>query len=332
MKSIFLGGTKHIPIVYDADTLTYLREAAGLCDTIFSKKDVLEAPESFADTEFIFSTWGMPTFSEEEIKACFPRLRAVFYAAGSVQSFARPFLGCGVHVFSAWAANAVPVAEYTLAEILLAGKGFYSNSHLMSQGKVKEAQAIREVFPGNYRKKVGLIGVGMIGSLVAKHLARFDLEVLAFDPFLSQERSEALGVKLCSLDELFSSCTVVSNHLANNAETQKMLNYSHFSKMLPYATFLNTGRGAQVVEEDLAKALSERPDLTAVLDVTFPEPPEEGHPFYTLPNCFLTSHIAGSLGPETCRMAAYMVREFERFTSGEPCEYEVTLKMLETMA
>ena len=68
MRSVFLGSTKHIPIVYDADTLAYLRENAGLCDTIFSKKDVLEAPERFADTEFIFSTWGMPSFTEEEIK------------------------------------------------------------------------------------------------------------------------------------------------------------------------------------------------------------------------------------------------------------------------
>ena len=327
MKSIFLGSTKHIPTVYDEDTRAYLKGFADICETIFSREDVLADPERFADTEFIFSTWGMPRFSEEEITLCFPKLRAVFYAAGTVQSFARPFLNCGVHVFSAWAANAVPVAEYALSQILLAGKGFYTHSALMSGGNVAEAQAIREVFPGNYRKKVGLIGVGMIGSLVAKHLQRFDLEVLAFDPFLTKERARELGVTPCSLDELFSTCTVVSNHLANNAETQKMLNYSHFSKMLPYATFLNTGRGAQVVEEDLAKVLSERPDLTAVLDVTFPEPPEEGHPFYTLPNCFLTSHIAGSLGPETCRMAAYMVREFDRFTSGEPFEYEVTLKM-----
>ena len=123
MKSIFLGGTKHIPIVYDADTLTYLREAAGLCDTIFSKKEVLEAPESFADTEFIFSTWGMPSFSEEEIKSCFPRLRAIFYAAGTVQSFARPFLHCGVKVFSAWMANAVPVAEGVEQPVAVASSG-----------------------------------------------------------------------------------------------------------------------------------------------------------------------------------------------------------------
>ena len=153
MRSIFLGSTKHIPTVYDADITAYLRGMARLCDTVYSQRDVLENPSQFADTEFIFSTCGMPKFSEEEIKTCFPKLRAVFYAAGTVKSFARPFLACGVHVFSAWAANAVPVAEYTLSQILLAGKGFYTHSSLMSRGSVKEAQALRDAFPGNFRQK-----------------------------------------------------------------------------------------------------------------------------------------------------------------------------------
>jgi phosphoglycerate dehydrogenase-like enzyme len=139
-------------------------------------------------------------------------------------------------------------------------------------------------------------------------------------------------VALCSLDQLFSSCTVVSNHLANNAETRGMLKYEHFSAMPPYATFLNTGRGAQVVEEDLVRALTERKDLTAVLDVTDPEPSPLDHPFYTLPNCFLTPHIAGSLGGEVVRMAEYMVDEYTAWTEGRPVRYDVTLKMLETMA
>jgi len=73
--------------------------------------------------------------------------------------------------------------------------------------------------------------------------------------------------------------------------------------MRPYATFINTGRGAQVVEEALADVLRSRPDLTAVLDVTWPEPPVAGHPFYSLPNCVLTPHIAGSSGDEVHRMS-----------------------------
>ena len=111
-----------------------------------------------------------------------------------------------------------------------------------------------------------------------------------------------------------------------------MLRYEHFSVMPPYATFLNTGRGAQVVEEDLVRVLIERGDLTAVLDVTHPEPSPAGHPFYSLPNCFMTPHIAGSMGGEVVRMAEYMVDEYEALIAGRPVRYEVTLKMLETMA
>ena len=87
-----------------------------------------------------------------------------------------------------------------------------------------------------------------------------------------------------------------------------------------------------MVEDDLVDALREREDLTALLDVTYPEPPEEGHPFYSLPNCILTPHIAGSMGNETQRMAEYMAEEWERYTKGEPVRYEVTEAMLATMA
>ena len=73
-------------------------------------------------------------------------------------------------------------------------------------------------------------------------------------------------------------------------------------------------------------------DVTAILDVTYPEPPAEGHAFYSLPNCFLTPHIAGSLVNETHRMAEYIIEEYRRFISGEKCLYEVSEKMLETMA
>ena len=111
-----------------------------------------------------------------------------------------------------------------------------------------------------------------------------------------------------------------------------MLKGVHFASMLPYATFLNTGRGAQVVEQELVQVLIARPDLTAILDVTFPEPPVEGSPLYTLPNCILTPHIAGSLGNEVRRMGAYMMAEYDNFRQNKPCQYEVTPEMLKTMA
>lgn len=329
MRAIFLCNKKsNVDKVY-AESFDQL---IAVCRNVYTSADVISSPQDFSEVEYIFSTWGMPVMSEDEIKKCFPSLKCVFYAAGSVQAFARPFLACGVKVFSAWAANAVPVIEYTLAQIILANKGFFAHSREMKAGNREASKIMRDGYPGNYGESVGIIGVGMIGSGVAERLKGYKLKVKAFDPFLSNERADALGVKKCSLDELFATCRVVSNHMANNAETRGMLDYSYFSKMMPYSTFINTGRGAQVVERDLVQVLNERPDVTAILDVTYPEPPEKGHQFYTLPNCILTPHIAGSLCNETHRMADYIIEEYERYINGETCLYEVTEKMLETMA
>ena len=135
-----------------------------------------------------------------------------------------------------------------------------------------------------------------------------------------------------SLEEAFKTAFVISNHLPNRDDNIGVINRTHFESMRYGATFINTGRGAQVVEAELVEILRQRPDLTALLDVTDPEPPEEGHAFYSLPNCILTPHIAGSMGNETHRMAEYMAEEWERYTKGQPTRYEVTEAMLATMA
>ena len=333
MKAIFIcNNTDNMFRVYDTETVGELYELTGIENKIYTKNDVLNNPSDFSDTELIFSTWGMPVFTEEEIKKYLPSLRCVFYGAGSVQYFARPFLKFGVKVFSAWAANAVPVAEMTVAEIILANKGFYLTNRLYHEKGNKTAKEAFAKCRGNYGETVGIIGAGMIGRLVIQMLKAYTLNVAVFDPFLPDEKAKALGVEKCSLSELFEKSFVVSNHLANNEQTKGMLNYSLFSKMRENAVFINTGRGAQVVEDDLVRVLNERPDLTAVLDVTFPEPPVDGHPFYTLPNCLLTPHIAGSAGDEVARMGLYMLGECKAYLSGEPCKYEVSEKMLETMA
>ena len=333
MKTIFYNKTSaKIEEVYPQNVIIELRKLSDIDMTVYSKEDVLTSGGKFADVEYIFSTWDFEPMSEEEIRKHLPSLKAIFYSAGTVQYFAKPFLNCGIKVFSAWAANAVPVAEYTVAQIILANKGYYLSAPIVKSKHYNEARNFFLNYPGNFNVKIGIIGAGMIGKLVIQMLKAYRMDVLVFDPFLSDEKALELGVKKVELSELFSTCHVVSNHLANNAQTQGMLNRTHFAAMLPYATFLNTGRGAQIVEEDLIAVLRERSDLVAVLDVTNPEPPLEDSPFYTLPNCILTPHIAGSCGFEKYRMAEYMLEEYRNYTAGIPCKYEVTLKMLETMA
>jgi len=332
-KAIFLCDTPDVIYrVFDRATKAQIAALCDLEEGVFSKADLLADPRRFCEVELVFSGWGMPTLCEEEIRSCLPRLECLFYAAGSVQVFARPFLACGVRVFSAWAANAIPVAEFTVAQIILANKGYFLSSRVYHKSGRAAADKVFSRCRGNYGETVGIIGAGMIGKLVINMLKSYRLRVLVFDPFLPDSTAEELGVEKCDLPRLFGECFTVSNHLANNAQTRGMLDYSLFSLMRENAVFINTGRGAQVVEDDLVRILREREDITALLDVTYPEPPVEGHPFYTLENCLLTPHIAGSAGDEVCRMAEYMLAECKAYLCDEPCRYEVSEKMLETMA
>ncbi len=299
---------------------------------VFNKAKILEDPEAFRDVTEIFSTWGMPRFTEDEIARCFPNLKCVYYGAGSVQGFARDFLNRGVRVFSAWAANAVPVAEFTVAEIVLCMKGFFHTVAPYSAGRLSESSANRGRSIGNYDYRVGILGAGMVGREVIRLLKNYECRILVFDPFLPEEKAAALGVTKASLDEIFSSCEVVSNHLANNAQTRGMLRGEHFAKMMKNCFFINTGRGAQIVESEMTDVLAARPDLTVFLDVTDPEPPVKDSPLNTLPNVIMTPHIAGSLGREVKRMGVYMAEESERVAAGEPARWEVSLEMLKTMA
>ena len=332
MKIALLGGnTAKFNLVFSEDVMNKLKEYGEVSSELISKDNIESHKDFLAECEVAFATWGMIRLNEDEIKKYMPKLKFVFYAAGTVQYFAKPFLNCGVKVFSAFAANAVPVAEYTVSQILLASKGFY-------QGAKRYRLALPASFmhtqksKGNFDIKVGLAGLGCIGSMVAERLKDYDVEVLAFDPFCSEEKAEKLGVTLVDLDTLFRECDVVSNHLANKKELKNVFTDKHFSSMKKYSTFINTGRGDQVNEWALAKNLILHPSRTAVLDVLKNEVFPYTNPLFWCPNAVITPHIAGSMGNETHRMAYYMIEQFDNCLNNKATQYEVTAEMLATMA
>lgn len=329
---IALFGTNQLQFskVYTPEVLDKLREYGELSLKI-NRKNLEENAAFLSDCEIAFGTWGMPRFTKEEIEKYMPKLRAVFYAAGTVQYFARPFLEAGVKVFSAYAANAVPVTEYAFAQISLAAKGYFQSAKFYRLLPVYSL-AFANSSTGNFHCRVGLAGLGAIGQEVAKRLQTLDVEVLAYDPFVSPERAKEFNVKLVDLDTLFSECDVISNHLANKKELEKIFNYSLFKKMKKHSTFINTGRGAQIAEYSLALSLWLHPSRTFVADVLQKEFFPYINPLFWCPNAVLTPHIAGSTGKEPQRMAYYMMEELERFMSGENTKYEVTLESLERMA
>ena len=328
--ALFGTNQRQFSKVYTPEVLKKLSEYGELSDKI-NRKNLGENAEFLKDCEIAFSTWGMPKFTKEEIKEYMPKLKAIFYSAGTVQYFARPFLESGVKVYSAFAANAVPVAEYTFAQITLAAKGYFQSAKYYRSLPLRSL-AFANSSTGNFGCKVGLVGLGAIGQMVAKRLMYLDVEVYAYDPFVPEEKATELGVKLISLEELFSECDVISNHLANKPELKNVFNYKLFKRMKKHSTFINTGRGAQVAEYSLALSLLLHPSRTFVADVLKREFLPYINPLFWCPNAILTPHIAGSTGKEPQRMAYYMMEEMEKLLSGEETKYEVTLESLERMA
>ena len=334
MKAIFLANNKgNVDYVYPKSIIDGIKELTDLDDkNVYTQYDITENPEKFSDVEYIFSTWSMPGGDNDDFAQYFPKAKALFYAAGSVKYFAKQYLDKGIKLFSAYAANAVPVAEFSLAQILLANKGYYRAVRSELTDGYEKASEISKAHVGNYGAKVGIIGVGMIGRKVIELLSPFKVDILVYDVFLSDEEAKSMGVKKASLEELFSECDVISNHLANVPATVGIIKGEFFSMMKPNATFINTGRGAQVDEAGMLSVLAKREDISAVLDVTIDEPPVKDSDLYRLKNVFLTPHIAGSQGCEVSRMAEYMLDEFRRFLLGEPTKYEITKEKLEKMA
>jgi phosphoglycerate dehydrogenase-like enzyme len=266
--------------------------------------------------EVIFSTWSMPRLTAEQIEKM-PQLKAVFYAAGGTAYFRKPFMDKGIICCSGTEANAVPVAEFCLGQILLTAKGFFRNTAACAtrEGRINKPF----VGLGSYGAKVSLLGNGAISRKLQELLKpfRLDVEVIPSRQMTAQK-----------LEEVFETSYIVSNHLPDREDNKGLLNRAHFSRMPHGATFINTGRGGQVNEADMAAVLSERKDLTALLDVQDPEPPLEGSPLYTLPNVHMSSHIAGTYNDEYQRLADYMIEEFIRWKNNEPLLYRVTDDML----
>lgn len=338
MKAIFLANNKgNIDYVYSKETQERIKSLVDIdLDKVYCQEDLEANPDGFKDVEYIFSTWSMPGGSEDkdDFARFFPNAKALFYAAGSVKYFAKHYLDKGIKIFSAFAANAVPVAEYSVAQIILANKGFFKACRMFNCPEAhKSAGDVSRAHKGNYNTNVGIIGAGMIGKRVIELLKPYKLNVLAFDVFMSKESAEAIGAtKVETLSELFEKCDVISNHLANVPQTVGILKGEYFENMKENSTFINTGRGAQVDEEGMIKALKNRKDISAVLDVTIEEPPAQDCELYALENVFLTPHIAGSQGNEVTRMSDMVVDQFENLINNLPTQYEITAEMLEKMA
>jgi phosphoglycerate dehydrogenase-like enzyme len=297
--------------------------APGLVDAAFDERhwtrleavgDVVREVGAVDGADILLGHWGCPVLDEAFLDRM-PNVRLFAYAAGTVKEIVTPAVWAhGVTVTSGAAANAVPVAEFSLAAVLFANKGVFASRERLRDDTVR----IRRPRPvGNVDKRVGIIGASLVGRHLIELLRPFALEVVVSDPFLTDDEAARLGVVRVELDELMATCEVVSLHAPNLPSTRHLLGAAQFAAMKGGATFVNTARGA-IVDHDALVAELASGRISAVLDVTDPEPLPREHPLWSMPNVFLTPHVAGAQGSELVRLADLAITEIERFVAGEP--------------
>lgn len=295
-----------------------------LCDLLDIKVEPIDINQladyrdELADVEFLFSWWGMSPISVADIKKFLPKARVLFYAAGRVDHFEAPFRACGIQIVSAIDVHAIPVAEFTVAQILLANKGAFLCREVLKHGGYEAAREHAYQYEGNLGSRVGVLGVGNVGRKVIEYLRPFQVEVLACDPNLTPAEARAMGVELVSMEELFTNCNVVTCHLQNSVATEKLITYEYLSMMGAHTTFINNGDGSHIVNEDLVRVCRENPTLTALIDKTDPQTTDPAG-MMKLPNVFRTPLIAGSMGNEVSRMGEYVYEQCRRMIEQEDC-------------
>ncbi|MFI0773606.1 hydroxyacid dehydrogenase [Streptomyces sp. NPDC021212] len=321
-RAVFAMNPVHLPLLFPPPLMERLRQVAEI-DTALVVRDLGDpaAALALARAEVLITGWGCPRLDADALAAA-PKLRTVLHAAGSVRSLIGDALwDCGITVSSAVTGNALPVAEYTLATILLAGKDAFAHRERFRDTHARPTPADTAA-TGNLGRRVGVIGASRVGRRLLELLRPFDFDVSLYDPYVDATEAAALGAEPLPLEDLLRRSDIVSLHAPDIPETHRMLDRERLALIRDGGVLINTSRGALVDTRALTDELVAG-RLSAVLDVTDPEPLPPGSPLYTLPNVFLTPHIAGSLGNELARLGRVVADELERMVAGLPLAHEV---------
>ncbi|MHA6691024.1 hydroxyacid dehydrogenase [Devosia sp. A449] len=322
--------TRH---VFDAAALARL---ARSCDIVratpLEEFSSAEARAVLGEIDILVTGWGCPMLTPE-VLADASNLKLVAHAAGTVKFTVDPAVyEAGIRVTHAADANAVPVAEFTLAAIIFANKRVFElRDRYRADPARRTTYALMDERIGNYHRTIGLVGASRIGRRVARMLQGLDVTVLINDPFMAADDPLLARAELVDLDTLMARSDVVSVHAPALPSTQGMIGAKQLKLMQDGAGFINTARGSLVDEAALIAEL-QTGRIHAVIDVTDPEIPEASSPLYSLPNVFLTPHIAGAAGTERLRLGELVIAEIERFVGGQHMEFEIEPALLERLA
>lgn len=328
VKGLYVMSPDLFDAVYTPETRKHIQSLIKIEDEVV---DLTTMPAD-DQVEVLLGGWGMQELTEEVLDKL-PNLKVIFYAAGTMKGIVTDGVWKrGIRITTANQANAQPVAEFALGHILIAMKNTYALARQVKENQGYLIGPMRDDVTGLYQTTVGITSLSAIGKQVIQLLKPFDVNIQVYDPYGTEEVADQLGVSLVSLETLFASSDVVTIHTPLLPDTEKMVNKDLLASMKQNTTLINTARGGLIDEEALVAVLKDRTDLTAVLDVTNPEPPEKGSVMYDLDNIVLTPHIAGSAGAERKRLGDAMAGEIAQYLEKDQLSFEVTEDMFNKMA
>lgn len=303
----------------------------SLGEVIWNESEERLTPEvlrdALVDVDVCVCGWGCPKFDEVVLEKA-NKLKLVAYTAGSVAHIVSPAMYekgirivCGNEVF------ARVVAEGTLAQMLYSMRRY-------AQYDMRVCHWKPVIFNNEslFEQRIGIVGYGAISRNLIEMLKPFKAEIKLFSKHTTAEQAAAMGVQKASLEEIFSTCRIISLNTAKNPENHHMINDALLSLMEQDAVLINTARGDLIDEEALAKHLQSG-HIRAGLDVYAHEPPVAEHPFWTIPadRLHMMPHMGGPTMDQRPAAARFVFEDIIRFQKGEPLQNEISASRSQTM-
>ena len=227
-----------------------------------------------------------------EVVAAADRLKVVGRAGIGVDNIDIPAATArGIVVMNTPKGNTITTAEHTISMMLSLSRNIPQATASMKAGKWEKSKFMgKELF----NKTLGIVGIGNIGTIVADRAQGLKMKVIAFDPYIAEERAANLDIELVSLEELFRRADYISVHTPMTKDTRHMINRESFALMKDSVRIINCARGGIVKEDDLYEALRDGTVAGAAFDVFEQEPPAPDHPLFALDNFICTPHLGAS--------------------------------------
>ncbi|MFQ5772782.1 MAG: hydroxyacid dehydrogenase, partial [bacterium] len=262
-----------------------------------------------------------------EVIACGKNLRVIGRAGAGIDNIdVNAATQNGIAVMNAAAANTIAVVEHTFALMLALIREIPQAHITLVNGKWQKSS-----FKGVelFQKTLGLIGLGKIGSEVAKRAKAFDMHVLAYDPFIASDIFNSVGVEASDLSELLRRSDFISIHVPLSQETKYLIGEEQFNIGKPNLRLVNTSRGGIVDEMALYRALKSHRIAAAALDVFEKEPPGES-PLFGLNNFISTPHLGASTFEAQQRVAEVIAENVANFLLHKRADNIVNQPVIQT--